>query len=270
MPRRLLTGLRAAFALCLGLAVLGANAVNAEDPLSEASLERMTSIEDGFKQSISLWRTEQKEAMDKAIKAGGPIPAMAMMPPAELFMVAIKDCEGAAATYAGKSDAIPFLLWITRNGPSAGATKEVKAAVETLGAAHLGSEHMSAAPEALASAAAILGDDLASSLLRQLALENPNPDVQAGAYFVLLRQTLAESKLGSPAYKTARETLLTAKARCKDGELAARIQAAVDAREGLTDGSIAPDISGVDMDGVSFKLSDYKGKIIMLDFWGDW
>ena len=29
-------------------------------------------------------------------------------------------------------------------------------------------------------------------------------------------------------------------------------------------------VFGVDLDGVAFKLSDYKGKIIMLDFWGNW
>jgi hypothetical protein len=35
-------------------------------------------------------------------------------------------------------------------------------------------------------------------------------------------------------------------------------------------GEIAPDISGTDMEEVAFKLSDYRGKVVMLDFWGDW
>jgi cytochrome oxidase Cu insertion factor (SCO1/SenC/PrrC family) len=38
----------------------------------------------------------------------------------------------------------------------------------------------------------------------------------------------------------------------------------------LSPGSKAPDVSGVDLDGVAFKLSDYKGKVVMLDFWGSW
>ena len=38
----------------------------------------------------------------------------------------------------------------------------------------------------------------------------------------------------------------------------------------LTRGRNAPDIVAEDIDGVSFKLSDYKGKVVMLDFWGDW
>ena len=40
--------------------------------------------------------------------------------------------------------------------------------------------------------------------------------------------------------------------------------------ENLTVGKIAPDIEGEDLDGEPFKLSDYRGKIVMLDFWGDW
>jgi hypothetical protein len=32
-------------------------------------------------------------------------------------------------------------------------------------------------------------------------------------------------------------------------------------------GSPAPEIQGVDADGVAFKLSDYRGKVVLLDFW---
>lgn len=35
-------------------------------------------------------------------------------------------------------------------------------------------------------------------------------------------------------------------------------------------GELAPEIEGVDLDGVEFKLSDYRGKVVMLDFYGDW
>jgi len=39
---------------------------------------------------------------------------------------------------------------------------------------------------------------------------------------------------------------------------------------GLAVGNYAPDIEGTDLDGNAFKLSDYRGKVVMLDFWGDW
>jgi hypothetical protein len=35
-------------------------------------------------------------------------------------------------------------------------------------------------------------------------------------------------------------------------------------------GKTAPDIDGEDLDGAKFKLSDYRGKVVVLDFWGDW
>ena len=38
----------------------------------------------------------------------------------------------------------------------------------------------------------------------------------------------------------------------------------------LSIGKTAPDIDGEDIDGVAFKLSDYRGKVVVVDFWGDW
>ena len=38
----------------------------------------------------------------------------------------------------------------------------------------------------------------------------------------------------------------------------------------LTVGKVAPNIEGIDLDGEDFKLSDYRGKVVLLDFWGDW
>jgi hypothetical protein len=35
-------------------------------------------------------------------------------------------------------------------------------------------------------------------------------------------------------------------------------------------GKASPEITGSDIDGKSFKLSDYRGKVVVIDFWGDW
>jgi len=39
---------------------------------------------------------------------------------------------------------------------------------------------------------------------------------------------------------------------------------------GLEIGNPAMEISGEDIDGKAFKLSDYRGKVVVLDFWGNW
>ena len=38
----------------------------------------------------------------------------------------------------------------------------------------------------------------------------------------------------------------------------------------LSIGKAAPEIEGEDLDGKPFKLSDYRGKVVVLDFWGNW
>lgn len=48
------------------------------------------------------------------------------------------------------------------------------------------------------------------------------------------------------------------------------IKAKREAEEKLAIGKVAPEIIGKDVDGKEMKLSDYRGKIVVLDFWGDW
>jgi len=38
----------------------------------------------------------------------------------------------------------------------------------------------------------------------------------------------------------------------------------------LVAGNPVPDIVGSDLDGVDFKLSDYKGNVVLISFWGQW
>ena len=54
------------------------------------------------------------------------------------------------------------------------------------------------------------------------------------------------------------------------GLAGAQVQVQVHSPADLAIGKVAPEISGVDVDGRKFKLSDYRGKVVVLDFWGDW
>ena len=38
----------------------------------------------------------------------------------------------------------------------------------------------------------------------------------------------------------------------------------------LSEGKTVPEIDGEDVEGSKFKISDYRGKVVMLDFWGHW
>jgi thiol-disulfide isomerase/thioredoxin len=56
----------------------------------------------------------------------------------------------------------------------------------------------------------------------------------------------------------------------RQGTLGERARVALFELQRLAVGHAAPDIEGVDGDGKHFKLSDYRGKVIVLDFWGHW
>ena len=52
--------------------------------------------------------------------------------------------------------------------------------------------------------------------------------------------------------------------------LKAMAEGQIFAAENLTIGKVAPEIEGEDTAGVKFKLSDYRGKVVVIDFWGHW
>ncbi len=42
------------------------------------------------------------------------------------------------------------------------------------------------------------------------------------------------------------------------------------AMQHMAPGTVAPEIIGTDVGGKQMKLSDYRGKVVMLDFFGNW
>ncbi len=87
-------------------------------------------------------------------------------------------------------------------------------------------------------------------------LKSADPDEMdktAGALF--------EKVVGTPEFASlkARRTTLAAAAKTNLFEL-----------RNLSIGKVAPQIDGEDIDGNAMKLTDYRGKVVVLDFWGDW
>ncbi len=57
----------------------------------------------------------------------------------------------------------------------------------------------------------------------------------------------------------------------KGGKIAERAKGRLEVlRHPILVGKPAPEIEGEDIDGKGFKLSDYRGKVVLLDFWGHW
>ena len=56
----------------------------------------------------------------------------------------------------------------------------------------------------------------------------------------------------------------------KKHQIAATAKGSVFELKNLIIGKKAPEIVGKDLEDVEFQLSDYDGKVVILDFWGDW
>lgn len=124
-------------------------------------------------------------------------------------------------------------------------------------------------------------DDRSRTHLRSLLADSPHRTVRAGACHALalnLRGLAADTKRGERKEALMAESRALLMRLQKDfGDVpyygrtlgdAARSELFESDR--LQIGMLAPDIEGPDLNGVGFKLSDYRGKVVVLDFWGDW
>ena len=57
---------------------------------------------------------------------------------------------------------------------------------------------------------------------------------------------------------------------CEDQDRKSTLQKKLDNFKKLAIGKTAPDQEAIDENGVKFKVSDYRGKVVVLDFWGFW
>lgn len=123
----------------------------------------------------------------------------------------------------------------------------------------------------------------AEHLLRTALAKSPNHEVQAYACAGLAGylKNKAEESAGIAAAEQAKMLAEAEKlyaevgekyADVKDrrGSLAESAKGALFELRHLGIGKQAPEIAGDDIDGKPFKLSDYRGKVVVLDFWGNW
>ncbi len=121
----------------------------------------------------------------------------------------------------------------------------------------------------------VLGSDERIPLFRKIHQLTPHDEVKAAA---LLGIGVAASRSKDERSKKAAARALTRLSE-EYGELPykastygamAHAYQNIHPREALEIGQTAPEITGADLDGKPMKLSDYRGKVVVLDFWGHW
>jgi hypothetical protein len=219
---------------------------------------------------IAAARKAMREAKERGEKASV---AMPMWGPYDAKPFVPRFWE-AANEYAGTDHAIPFLAWIVSNA-SRSAPEQSKKALEVLITTHIESAALDKIAHNLDRYVGRLGNEIAFEMIDKIIEKSPHDPVRAGAFYARGKLRLAAAKkLEGDARKPAMEQALADYDKAVElaGEADWTRYAKGELREQrqLQIGMPAPDIVGKDLDGVAFKLSDYRGKVVLLSFWGDW
>jgi hypothetical protein len=215
--------------------------------------------------AVADWQEEMRNSVRTAQEEGKPIPAISMTPPTKEF---IARAQQLAAAHKGTDDAVRFLAFICKNASREAA--EVQAAVKTLLAEHAGSKAIGAVLPHL-DGAAFAFDSLDDVMALFDAVIASNKDAGCQAQALLARGEMRLQTAATDAErKAAKEDLLRVAQVTGDEGLRQQAKDALFEIEHLQVGCKAPDIVAKDTDGAEMKLSDYRGKVILLDFWGFW
>ncbi len=236
--------------------------------------EEFDALEREFNDAQQAWH----EQLDKAPKKDGIHDTTTMPPdPAETFAPRFK---AYAEKHAGEPEAIPALAWIVNNadgppGPGGDDESPAKWAVERLTRNHAASPALATHLPRLRYAGYYIGDKPLIDLYERVIETNKDQDAAAWATFNL-GYTYYE-KMPHPSGKTNKSDKPRAtdffRRAVKDyaGTRAAeRAAAYIYQIEHLQIGMNAPEIVGTGVDRKEIKLSQLRGQVVVLDFWGFW
>ncbi|MCA8968378.1 MAG: hypothetical protein KDC95_01290 [Planctomycetes bacterium] len=216
-----------------------------------------------WREEVQAIQKQMKEAAEDPEGGKKPVKAFPMRPDLSPL---VGKAQNYAKTFANSEDAVPFLVWIVQNGsPNKDAMRD---ALETILETHANSSGVAALAPMLPYLGRMISADIGDRAM-DVFVASSNADVRASALLVRHGTTIDSAPLESPKYAAAKQELLEAAKEASEA-VRKKVDTAINVREHYGVGVIAKDIIGTDLDGEEFKLSDYKGRVIFLDFWGDW
>jgi hypothetical protein len=122
----------------------------------------------------------------------------------------------------------------------------------------------------LRSAGPVVGKEKALALCQELFDKSEVPESRAGALDTQAAILLADLAHGAPPPPEVLELYRRLVKEFPETSSGKRASGQLFRIEHLQIGMSAPDFATQDVEGVAFKLSDYRGKVVVLDFWGFW
>ena len=191
-----------------------------------------------------------------------------------------KDRETVGATYPSPQAYAPRLLRLAKEHPNDSVAedalvwvvtrarfgKECDEATEILLEDHIQSEKLGPICLSLVYS----GSQSAGNILQSLRDKNPHREVKGQASYALaiLKNQRQESGEAEKLFEDVVASYGDIDVYGRTlGDLA---KSELFELHNLAVGKPAPEIQGQDVDGREFLLSEYRGKVVVLDFWGDW
>lgn len=187
--------------------------------------------------------------------------------------------EALADEFWGTGAGFDAKLWLVQMGTAGMEDAESETAVaeglEALFTEYRRSEHLSKLT--------MYYDDLSEERQTWLREGSPHATVRAATIYYLA--SYAESQIAYGGDEVDRDAMMAQRKAnldllvneyhntpLRDSTYGAKAELMLSAHDPseLAIGQKAPEIIGTDVDGNEMKLSDYLGKVLVIDFWGDW
>ncbi len=175
-----------------------------------------------------------------------------------------------ATDYPDSKAAVDSLVWVVQMGNRIGS-RDTGPALKLLAEHYVKDERLALLCQGLQRT--ITAD--VQTFLQAVIDRSPHRDARGIACFALAYQ-MQKSADRTPGNQAIAEKLYQqvvdkyADVSYLRGNLGDRAAGVLYATKNIGIGKVAPEIAAEDIDGVEFKLSDYRGKVVVLDFWGDW
>jgi hypothetical protein len=177
----------------------------------------------------------------------------------------------AAADYSGEDHAVLFLRWVMNNDLS---EKRVHAnsALTILLSKHQDNSSFVSYVRGLGDIVNEKKEKNNQLIIDRILKESSRPEIRAAALYSRANLTADRfaQKPNEKSIAAAKRDLTEAIAEAPGTAAAEDAKSFLFELDHLRVGMSAPDIVGKDLDGTTFRLSDYRGKVVALVFWGDW
>ena len=215
--------------------------------------EDLKRIQEAYTAKVNAFYAEYQAVADKEAKKA--LAAKYPRPDDELAQI-----ERLVGLYPQEAPTIDALIWVLGN-----ARRLTEDQVDILTKHHLESEGMLSF--------CLYGAAVPLTLLDRLVEHSPHDSVKGAAAYSKanqLSQSESAGKRGEAKALLEKSIDWLGDSAFNGRPLAPMAKGLLFEMNHLGIGMVAPEIEGQDIDGIDFKLSDYRGKVVVIDFWGDW